>query len=296
MSPNFFYPGGNSLETDSRLPSLLARFGTRKTAQTTVDQSKHPPMFGLKYSQLLSRSFNCQFEPTKGDLQIHSPLSVYIENIVLTTGLPFAVTVASLIILQRMYTRLPPNAYKHRAECTPHRLFSGAYILAAKQYVYMEHTIEQTHLQPLSDLPARSWTILSNAYWAQISSYDVAEVQQLQKQILFVVGRSVVVFPIADAPAEAYVNGMNSLPLCRNLPDSKDDTLRNLSRMTWDESYQYFVEYKSLGGEGHCTETVSSRPVPGWWNRRALSRILSINNHHRTRSKQENFSSRNFSN
>lgn len=262
MSPNFLYPGGNSLETGSRSPGLVARFGTRKTAQTVADQSNHPPMFGLKYSQLLSRSFDCQFEPTKGDLQTHSPLSAYIENIVLTTGLPFSVTVASLIILQRMYTRLPPNAYKRRAECTPHRLFSGAYILAAKQYVYMGHALEQTHLQPLSDLPARSWTILSNAYWAQISSYDVAEVQQLQKQILFVVGRGVVAFPIADAPTEAYIKAMNSLPLCRNLPVSKDDTLRNLSRMTCDESYQYFVDFMGVGDKAHFTETVSPRFIP----------------------------------
>ncbi|KAF9485006.1 hypothetical protein BDN70DRAFT_984693 [Pholiota conissans] len=266
MSSTSFYLGG-PLEIESRSQSQVPIFGTSNDIEHS-ENTNHPPMFGLKYSQLLSRSFDCQFLPSESDLQMHFPLSFYIENIVFATGLPFSVTVASLVLLQRMYTRLPLRAYKRRAEYSVHRLFTGAYILAAKQYVYLEQTVKRTHLQPLSDLPVRSWEKLSNEFWARISSYDVGEVKKLQREILLVLGRCVVVFPIMDRSVEADVKRMNSFPMFRNLPRRKDASLRNLSRMSWDEQYLYFVELGRRVGEN---KSMDPRPMVGWWKRQAQS-------------------------
>lgn len=235
-----------------RLPSLRTHssgswhclfLGVARLSQNsnpfTSTADAHPPDFASTYARVLAQTFDCAFSPPMDDVQALVPLALYIERVVGAAELSFAVTAASLIILQRLYTRLPPDAHARRAECSPHLLFAGAYVLAARQYVCM---MGEAQLRGKDRRASRTNSVpiaadkLANSCWARMTGYSLTEVAGMQENIAYILGRNVVVFPGGKSSDHKI---LHSFPMYRNLP--LQHSLRNLSRMTSEELHEYFM-------------------------------------------------------
>ncbi|KAJ3513515.1 hypothetical protein NLJ89_g2904 [Agrocybe chaxingu] len=173
----------------------------------------HTPGFGATVVHLMGRAFHCQFDQSETDVNAEIPLSVYIENVVFATGYPFTVLIATLTLLERLSARLPRHLYEARLRFSPHRLFTAAYILAAKQ-----HTQVQLGLDYVFSPDEQSLNPISNAYWARHTSYSPNDVDEMQKELLVVLGGNIVVFPPQKPEAEETVREMKSEPVSSVLP------------------------------------------------------------------------------
>lgn len=225
-----------------------------------MDPAYHPPNIGNIVSHLLSESFGCRFKASGFDIHAQTPFSNYVESLLSASKLPFQVTVASLILLQRLYTRLPEEVFELRKHFSPYQLFTGAYIVTAKQYTHFRLSLDITRLithnthggceEPTFERDGVTAAVLvSNEYWAQRTSYSVQEVKNMQRQFIVALGGSVAVFPVKDVKAQEFLKQLKSLSIQRRIPlgrclfQTPSDPgigLANLGRMSAGEHKEYF--------------------------------------------------------
>ncbi|KAF8155544.1 hypothetical protein B0H34DRAFT_713716 [Crassisporium funariophilum] len=280
-------------------------------ADTDLPTQKHPPHFALTTSHLITSTFNtrpslvCPSASTKSatipGAHHSSPLYVYIENLVQSTQLPFRVTSGALILLQRLYTRLPPDAWEHRAEMSPHGLFTSAYILTAKQHVQL-HQAQTTALRGHSQVQSPpsckiQSKFLSVAYWSTLTSYSAHSLQRMESQLCNALGGNILVFPHQTHGPDTRVIGTMKLwkgfPIVRDLPSPKRDVLStpstkdrsvgldletelryapNLGRMSPQEHLTYFKNMAAVKwNDGHAGGLGAHEDSQGrkrWVNRR----------------------------
>ncbi|CAA7264274.1 unnamed protein product [Cyclocybe aegerita] len=175
------------------------------------------PGFGATVVHLMARAFHCQFDQSETDVNAETPLSIYIEKVVFATGYPFIVLIATLTLLERLCARLPRHLYEARRRFSPHRLFTAAYILAAKQHTQVHLGLEITCLFS-PDEKDEGFNPISNTYWAHHTSYSLNDIDEMQKEALVVLGGNVVVFPCLKPEAEETVRERKSDPVSSVLP------------------------------------------------------------------------------
>ncbi|KAF4618662.1 hypothetical protein D9613_010129 [Agrocybe pediades] len=236
---------------------------TNALRERPSDPAFHPPFFAATAANLLIDTFNCHFEVLENDRHKNTPLPEYIDSLVQATKLPFQVTVAALILLQRLYTRLPPHIYQHRDLLSPYQLFTGAYIIAAKQYTQLRLGLDVTQLithEEKTTFEADGTTValvMSTAFWSRLTTYSISQLKEMQRQFLNALGGNVCVFPVSSVESQEFLKKLPAFPLRRGLPSSiarrphlgsmKRGTLRSkgvesFGRMTAEEHLDHFME------------------------------------------------------
>jgi len=265
-----------------------------------LDGPIHPPWFGVTFACLLSQTFDCEFETT-GDSNGESiSLPLYVEKITFATGLPFSVTLASLIVLQRLYTRLPSHVFETRSYLSPQRLFTAAYTVSAKQHTQLVMGLDLNQVIVAAELPGDidDLSPLSDSYWSQLTSYSADEIQEMQREMCIALGPNIAVFSQPDPQTEEMLKDLDSFPVLRDLPeresnlideslieerkpvlesgaaDDSNHQVPNFSRLTAEEQLAIF---RQIGQElGAIQGARGEVQMEAWWMRDVL---LGCDNH-----------------
>ncbi|KAH9478695.1 hypothetical protein JR316_0009153 [Psilocybe cubensis] len=228
-----------------------------KLVDAPMDPAYHPSNIGNVVSHLLSETFGCRFKASDSDINAQTDFSDYVESLLSATKLPFRVTVASIILLQRLYTRLPDEVFELRKHFSPYQLFTGAYIVAAKQYTHFRLGLDICRLIMHSESEEPTFerdgvtaaVLMSNEYWAKRTSYSVQDVKKIQRQFIVALGGGVVVFPVKEVKTQEVLKQLKSLSIRRRLPSDRQHFgtspycgigLKNLGHMTAEEHKVYF--------------------------------------------------------
>lgn len=192
-----------------------------------LDGPIHPPWFGVTFACLLSQSFDCEFEIAEDSNGKSVSLPLYVEKITFATGLPFSITLASLILLQRLYTRLPSHVFETRSYLSPQRLFTAAYTVSAKQHTQLVMGLDLNQVIVAAELPGDidDLSPLSDSYWSQLTSYPANEIQEMQREMCIALGPNIAVFSQTDPQTEEMLKDLNSFPVLRDLPERESNLI-----------------------------------------------------------------------